>query len=101
MLRVWPPTLSAYEFVETRGKPKIDQRGEHIGGLSGSTSRMWMRCAGRSASPNPQTGNAQQRGRLNALMRHKPASCFQSKRAGEAVRSRSPQLRKTRADGTG
>jgi len=62
MLRVWPPTLSAYEFVETRGKPKIDQRGEHIGSLSGSTSRMWMRCAGRSASPNPQTGNAQQRG---------------------------------------
>ncbi len=33
MPRVWPSTLSAYEFAETRGKPKVDQLGEHIGGL--------------------------------------------------------------------
>jgi hypothetical protein len=35
--------------------------------------------AERSPSPNPQTGNAQQRRRLNTLMRHTAASCFPSR----------------------
>jgi hypothetical protein len=39
--------------------------------------------AGRSTSPKPQTGNAQQCRRLNALMRHTATSCFPSMRAGE------------------
>jgi len=38
--------------------------------------------AGQSPSSNPQTGNAQQRSLLNALMRHTAVTCFPSMRVG-------------------
>jgi hypothetical protein len=47
---------------------------------------------GRSPSPNPQTGNAQQRRRSKALMRHTATRCFPSTTgSGQAVNApRSP-----------
>src|SRR6516225_238391 len=59
-------------------QPSFSQTWEKPG-AEGTGVEIWV--AGRSPSPKPQTGNAQQRRRRNGLMRHTAASCFPSMRA--------------------
>jgi hypothetical protein len=63
------PHAAGGASAPSSGKPGTDRTGVEI----------WV--AGRSPSPKPQTGNAQQRRRHKALMRNTVARCFPSPRS--------------------
>jgi hypothetical protein len=106
---IWPASVAS---IQSLGE--VYRQCDDAGELSMMTSRK----AGRSPSPNPRTGNAQQCRRRKGLMRHTAANCFpcpQRSRPSRATlfhrqlhlnRSRRPNLAsrnsgKTRGEQTG